>query len=655
MLSLHITIEGENDMKKILKATLCLALAAIMGVIAPAMTVLIPKNDALPQGIEAAYLHEEEDDYSGAAALPDTIDIDMDGVVITDRTLAYSAGGHKTYVNSDVSQLVKIPNKTVSGYNCTAMQGMNVGTTYAYTAKIQGDNKCAVITRTKIDTKENVVMSYYSSLGATSASACKTLGHANDLTVVTNSENGKNVNYMYVAVCDSGMPSVARLKIDGTKLYFTGYFNTVKADGSKFTVSAIRGVRHAGGYQYFLVKSGMSFYTFRIAEGAKGGSAGSPTKVTCYKVFSIDTRNALFASSNSAYGTIDNLETWINQGFGYTSDQKAIYVPVFNGGNDNAILVYDVAKYVTAAKLDAKTDCHDVLYPSTLNFRIKRSNKLFEIESCGFRTGQGSSGDLYLYFNTNSNLEADEGIFFIKYKRGTTVPAPNVNSSNIIYTVKYNGNGGTVPADTEGRLKMGSTRHVKGISTRLRPNTFKKSGSEFIGWYLTRKSDGKWLYFTADGSAKWYTKGTQPAGARLALYENKRKVSALTGVDGDTVTCYAQWRPNATGTKSYYISYDANGGSGSMADTKVVYGTSTAIRKNTFTRADHTFGGWNAYRMSDNSWIYVNNSTGADKWIPVGESTAGYTLKVYRDGCSVAKTSSTDRDKVTFYAVWKAK
>ena len=118
------------------------------------------------------------------------------------------------------------------------------------------------------------------------------------------------------------------------------------------------------------------------------------------------------------------------------------------------------------------------------------------------------------------------------------------------------------------------------------------------------------------------------------------------------MTCYAQWRPTSTGTKSYYIRYDANGGKGSMADTKVVYGTSTAIRSNTYTRDGYTFGGWHAYRMSDNSWIYVNNSTGADKWIPVGESTAGYTLKVYRNACNVAKTSATDRDIVTFYATW---
>ena len=134
-------------------------------------------------------------------------------------------------------------------------------------------------------------------------------------------------------------------------------------------------------------------------------------------------------------------------------------------------------------------------------------------------------------------------------------------------------------------------------------------------------------------------------------------VEAVTGTTSGEKTIYAVWKENITPPVNYTLTlkYDANGGSGTMADTKVVYGTSTAIRANAFTRSGYTFSGWHAYRMSDNSWIYTNNTTGADKWIPVGESTAGYTLKVYSDGCKVARTSSTDRDLVTFYAVWKSK
>ena len=51
-------------MKKILKATLCISLAVLMGAIAPIITVIMSKNRGLPAGFEAAYLPEEEDDLA---------------------------------------------------------------------------------------------------------------------------------------------------------------------------------------------------------------------------------------------------------------------------------------------------------------------------------------------------------------------------------------------------------------------------------------------------------------------------------------------------------------------------------------------------------------------------------------------------------------
>lgn len=633
-----------------------------MGVTAPFQILFSAKQtdtSAVSSGFDAVYADEEENDLSGLATdTLYTVDADLaDNGYARVTSLAYSYSGYKSYTSSDISLFKTVPNKTIGGLTCSAMQGMNVGTTYIYTIKIHKDEERASIMRTNASTGEQVEMNYYSSLSATSASNCTTLGHANDVTVVTITENGTSVNYMYVATGIAGK-TVARLKISGTNLYFTGYFKTVNSSGSAFTISSIRGIRRTEGYLYFLVKSGMNFYSFRVTEGATGGSASSPTSVTCYKVFSIDTRNAVFALSSSSYGTIDNVETWINQGFGYNSDTSSIYVPLYksnmdgSSSNDNVILVYDVSGLLTTTLLNSNQDYSNLLFPCTLTFRIQdTSQTLFEIESCGFRTGQSTTGDLKMYFNTNANSASKEGIYKINYNRGSTALVPIADENSIVYTVKYDANGGK-EGTTLSYFKMTSTRHIRGISTRLRPNTFVKDGNTFIGWYLTRSSDGKWLYFDTDGTARWYTKGSQPTGSRLALYEDKRKVSQLTGVDGDTITCYAQWKPNSTGTNSFYIRYDANGGSGSMSDTKVVYGTSTAIRTNTFTRSGYLFSGWIAHRMSDNSWIYKDASSLGDKWIAVGGSTSGYFLKAYSDGCTVAKTSSTDCDIVTFYAVW---
>lgn len=571
---------------------------------------------------------------------------------------AYSYNGYVTHTMGEASLLSIHANKTVGGTSCTSMQGMNVGTTYIYTAKRNSSDTYVSIARTTISSGSVSYMNYYSSTSATSTSGCDTCGHANDLQVVT----ANDVNYMLVATSIKGN-SLSRMKISGTNLYFTGYFDTVNTSGTSMTVSSVRQYKHSGGYFYLLLKNGETFYYCKIADTATGGTASNPTKVTCYKIFTIDKRNAIFAKSNSSAGTYANMETWVNQGFYYNSLEQTIYVPMFKPASPittNVILTYNVSKVLTDALMDFSTNKTTLVHPTKTNFYLTASatssscNDL-EIESVGFRTGQGTTGDLKMYINANASPVASfEGVYSMSYKSGTGDFTPMVDDSAVVYTVKYNANGGTDSGtnSSSGNYKMSSTIHIKGVSTNLRPNYFTYSGYTFAGWYLTRKSDGKWLYFTESGNPTWYTKGSQPATAVLALYEDKRSVSALTSVDGDTVTCYAQWTPNSTGTKSYYIQYDANGGTGTMAQQKIVYGTSTAITSNAFTREGYTFVGWTAFRRSDNTWCYKNTSTLADKWLAPGTDTTGYFLKTYTDGCSISASSSTDRDIVTFYAAW---
>ena len=88
-------------MKKTLKATLCLALAVMFGLFAPILTALIPQSSArgLPDGLEDAYLPEEEDDFSGLAADPATLGFDL-GVQNRNSSLAYSASGYTTHTSA---------------------------------------------------------------------------------------------------------------------------------------------------------------------------------------------------------------------------------------------------------------------------------------------------------------------------------------------------------------------------------------------------------------------------------------------------------------------------------------------------------------------------------------------------------------------------
>ncbi len=553
---------------------------------------------------------------------------------------AYTASGYKTYTLSDCTVEWTVPNTTEGGTTCSAMQGMNTGTTYCYAAKRNSNDTYVDVTRINMDTGAKTVMNYYASTTATSSTANNSMGHANELSVV----GIGSYNYMFVATLWTSK-AITRLKIDGTKLMLTGYFDLVNTSGTSLTASAIRHIKTSGGYLYFLIKRGNSFYTCKIAENATGGSASSPTKVTIYKIFVLDTRNAVFATSSTAYGTIDGMDDWTNQGFGYNKSEKVLYVPIWDGTKTNrsVIITYNLADNIDTW-LTATSNLSNTVFPTKTSFYLQDTAVSdFELESASFRTGQGTTGDLKLYFNVNCSTASKEGVYSCSYKSGTGDFTP-ITDGKAVYQVKYNANGGSG--------SMSATNHINGIKAKLRNNEFTKSGYTFAGWYLTRKSDGKSLYLTATGSKSWYVKGSQPAGAVLALYSNKQSVSALSNSNGDVVTCTAQWTPNSTGTKTFYVQYDANGGSGTMADTTVVYGTSTKIRANTFTRSGYVFSGWTAYRRTNAQWCYKDTATLSDIWLTTADDTTGYIRKTYSDGCSIAKTTGTDADIVTFYAAW---
>ncbi len=619
------------------KFTAYLSIILCLCMLLPAYPVTAAIKQADPYAAGEIMVGDGEDnyDYSGLQTYAIGTEPGVD-------TAVYTYNGQTTYTNSNCTLKWTVPNTTEGGNTMSAMQGLNVGTTYCYTAKIDGSDAYCDVTRINMNTGDKTVMAYYSSLTATSESSNNTMGHANDITVV----GIDGVNYMYVATMKKGT-AITRLKIDGTKIRLTGYFKLVNASGDSISVSAIKQVKVSGGYAYFLLKSGNTFYSFKVSSTANGGSASNPTAVNVYKVFTIDTRNAVFAKSNSSASVYDNIEDWTNQGFGYNKSEGVIYVPIWDSSTPsrNVVICYNIKNNIDTW-LETTKNLSNRVYPTKTSFMIQNTSySQYEIESVGFRTGQDSTGDLKMYYNTNCSSTGGEGVYSCSYTSGSG-NMTSLADGQVLWTTKYDANGGSGTTS--------NTYHIRGITTKLRANGFTRSGYTFAGWNLTRKSDGKWLYKDADGTARWYTKGSQPNTSVLALYSDKQGVSQLSGSNGDTVTCYAQWTPNSTGTTSFYIQYDANGGTGTMADTKVVYGTSTAIRSNTFTRDGYVFSGWTAYRRNKEQWCYktVNAASISDSWLAVTDDTTGLIRKTYENGTSVAKTTSVDRDIVTFYATW---
>lgn len=100
-------------------------------------------------------------------------------------------------------------------------------------------------------------------------------------------------------------------------------------------------------------------------------------------------------------------------------------------------------------------------------------------------------------------------------------------------------------------------------------------------------------------------------------------------------TLYAQWTAN-----NYAVTFDANGGSGTMANLAIVAGTAKTLTANTFARTGYTFAGWNtaadgsgtSYTNSQSVTLYANTTLFA-QWtagtfaVTFGSNTAtGSTL-----------------------------
>ena len=194
-----------------------------------------------------------------------------------------------------------------------------------------------------------------------------------------------------------------------------------------------------------------------------------------------------------------------------------------------------------------------------------------------------------------SETEAGYGLLKLEAKGVKLDSAPvlervvaegNIEVSAFLYTVKFNANGGTGT--------MVDEPLAYGIEKALTANAFTRTGYTFQGW------------------------ATSATGAKV--YSDKQSVSNLTTTAGAMVNLYAVWKASA-----YTVKFNANGGTGTMANESFTYGTAKALTANAFKRTGYTFQGW------------ATSATGA---------------KVYSDKQSVNNLTTTAGATVNLYAVW---
>ena len=151
----------------------------------------------------------------------------------------------------------------------------------------------------------------------------------------------------------------------------------------------------------------------------------------------------------------------------------------------------------------------------------------------------------------------------------TPVPASNKTYYALwepnTYTVAFNKN------DNDATGSMSNQLFDYGVSQNLTTNGFTKTGYTFTGWNTK-----------ADGTGTAYLDGAS--------------VSNLTATNNGTITLYAQWIIN-----SYTISYDANGGTGTMSNQSVNCNSQVTLNQNTFTKTGYSFTGWNGLIYSNDT------------------------------------------------------
>ena len=201
----------------------------------------------------------------------------------------------------------------------------------------------------------------------------------------------------------------------------------------------------------------------------------------------------------------------------------------------------------------------------------------------------------------------------------TSVSIPKYSHGDKSYTANWTGKTYTVTLNNQSATTAGTTSVTATYGSAM-PSITKpgKTGYTFGGYYTSTGGSGTQYYTSTGSSARSWDKTS-------------------------ATTLYAKWTAN-----TYYVRFNANGGTGSMSNESFTYGTSKALTANAFTRTGYAFAGWAT--SSGGSVVYsdkqsVNNLTSTDggivdlyaKW-----NTVTYTISYSgTDGATFASANPT--------------
>ena len=139
---------------------------------------------------------------------------------------------------------------------------------------------------------------------------------------------------------------------------------------------------------------------------------------------------------------------------------------------------------------------------------------------------------------------------------------------------------------------------------------------------------------------KAYAKGSiiRDSSGKDLTFADKASFTNTYGFSFGDITLVAQWDSNSD---TYVVHFNANGGSGSMADLTATKGTEGTLPANTFTYKGYTFNGWKAY---------ITNSSG--KYEPMKDSYGNDVT--FANKAKFTDLYGSSAEEVTLFAQWKS-
>ena len=267
--------------------------------------------------------------------------------------------------------------------------------------------------------------------------------------------------------------------------------------------------------------------------------------------------------------------------------------------------------------------------------------------------GATTAGTPAIYEKYNTGIYLDSAL-----TKAMTTSANTITKPTRSYTVSFNANNTGITVPSAITKSYSYSGHYTDAS----------AGTQMINenGYIT--SSFKNTSYTSNGTlcAHWKAK---PSVTIPAISKTGYTCSWNTSADGkgttynagdvtdklNTQTLYAVCKAN-----SYTVSYNSNGGSGTMANDTATYDSNFITKKNTFTKTGYTFNGWNekadgtgtVWGLTSSGmyesgktwkWTYTKNITLYAQW--KANTNTKYVVKHYKqklDGTYPSEADDTD-------------